>query len=212
MYERVRMIMNVRVFHSLVYLSSARIPAPRRPFGMIVAVLLLSLFTSQCSGVARLPLLKAEKSHQLHSLEEEGGEDYEFNRRGPLSSNFAYVSTPWKKGTHPDESEDLFDNNVFLPDLGAPEAKTKPGPKTPPDSKPGPKAQPSAKKEAEEIPRSGIFLERINHFNLHLSLFSLLSSLFSLSLSLCLPLSLSLSLSLLSLPPSLSYSQRHGLG
>jgi hypothetical protein len=94
MYERVRMIMNVRVFHSLVYLSSARIPAPRRPFGMIVAVLLLSLFTSQCSGVARLPLLKDEKSHQLHSLEEEGGEDYEFNRRGPLSSNFAYVSTP----------------------------------------------------------------------------------------------------------------------
>jgi hypothetical protein len=124
---------------------------------MIVAVQLLLLsLVSECSCVARLPLLKAEKNHQLHSLEEEGGEDYEFNRRGPLSSQFAYVSTPWKKGTHPDESEDLFNNNVFLPDLGAPDAKTKPGPKTPPDSKPGPKAQPSAKKEAEEIPRPGI--------------------------------------------------------
>jgi hypothetical protein len=132
-------------------------PPPNAHSGMIVAVQLLLLsLVSECSGVARLPLLKAEKNHQLHSLEEEGGEDYEFNRRGPLSSQFAYVSTPWKKGTHPDESEDLFNNNVFLPDLGAPDAKTKPGPKTPPDSKPGPKAQPSAKKEAEEIPHPGI--------------------------------------------------------
>jgi hypothetical protein len=124
--------------------------------------LFLSKFLSSLPSVLALPLLEAEKSHQLHSLEEEGGEDYEFNRRGPLSSQFAYVSTPWKKGTHPDESEDLFNNNVFLPDLGAPEAKTKPGPKTPPEVKPGPKAQPSAKKEAEEIHRS-LFPKEKNH-------------------------------------------------